>query len=64
MRHTELRQHRPRGLERLFRLLAVPGGAHPPVEVIAGDAISKAERYLVPAGIGSAALALILLAVD
>jgi YjbE family integral membrane protein len=38
--------------------------AQVPVEVIAGDAISKAERYLVPAGIGSAALALILLAVD
>ncbi|HEX6004808.1 MAG TPA: universal stress protein [Burkholderiales bacterium] len=38
--------------------------AQVPVEVIAGDAISKTERYLVPAGVGSAALALILLAVD
>ncbi|MNC85844.1 hypothetical protein D3C83_14600 [compost metagenome] len=38
--------------------------AQVPVEVIAGESISKVERYLVPAGAGGAALALILLAVD
>ncbi|MBI4203818.1 MAG: universal stress protein [Betaproteobacteria bacterium] len=38
--------------------------AQVPVEVIAGESISKLERYLVPAGAGGAALALILLAAD
>ena len=38
--------------------------AQVPVEIIAGESISKVERYLVPAGAGSAVLALILLAVD
>jgi YjbE family integral membrane protein len=35
-----------------------------PVEIIAGESISKIERYLLPAGAGGAALALVLLAVD
>jgi nucleotide-binding universal stress UspA family protein len=35
-----------------------------PVEVIAGEAISRLERYLVPVGAGGAALAVILLVVD
>jgi hypothetical protein len=34
-----------------------------PVELIAGDAVSKVERYGVPAGV-AAALGLLLLAVD
>jgi hypothetical protein len=34
-----------------------------PVEVIAGDAVSKWERYGIPAGIG-AALALVFAAMD
>ena len=34
-----------------------------PVEVIAGDAVSKLERYGIPAGIG-AALALVIVAAD
>jgi YjbE family integral membrane protein len=38
--------------------------AQVPVEVIAGESISKVERYLLPAGAGGAVLALILLAVD
>ncbi len=35
-----------------------------PVEVIAGDAISRLERYGIPAGIGAALVSLLLAAVD
>ena len=35
-----------------------------PVEVIAGDAVSKLERYGIPAGVGAGLAALLLLAAD
>ena len=35
-----------------------------PVEVIAGDAVSKLERYGIPAGVGAGLTALLLLAAD
>lgn len=35
-----------------------------PVEVIAGDSVSKVERYAIPAGLGAALALLIAAAVD